>query len=105
MSKKIKNEETKVTKNTNLNDIDILNDTLLSFKMLVDNYAIALNEASNKWIYDTYKNIYDELSKTQQRLYQLSFQKGWYTIEEAEKTKINEAIKQNQKKQKELSVN
>ena len=75
MSKKIKNEETKVRKHTSLNDTDILNDTLLSFKFLVDNYAIALNEASNKWIYDTYKNIFDELSKTQQQLFQLSFQK------------------------------
>jgi len=105
MGKKIKNEETKIKKDKTINDIDMLNDTLLSFKFLVDNFAIALNEASNKWIYDNYKNIYDELSKTQQNLFQLSFQKGWYTIEEAEKTKINEAIKQNTKKQTELSVN
>lgn len=105
MGKKIKNEETKIKKDKTINDIDMLNDTLLSFKFLVDNFAIALNEASNKWIYDNYKNIYDELSKTQQKLFQLSFKKGWYTIEEAEKAKINEAIKQNTKKQTELSVN
>lgn len=105
MSKKIKNEETKIKKDTNLNDADILNDTLLSFKFLIDNYSIALNEASNKWVYETYKYIFDEISKTQQTLFQLSFQKGWYTLEEAEKTKINEALKQNEKKQKELNVN
>ena len=105
MSKKIKNEETKINKDTTINDKDILNDTLLSFKMLVDNFGIALNEASNKWIYDLYKNIFDEISKTQQTLFQLSFKKGWYIIEEAEKTKINEALKQNEKKQKELTVN
>lgn len=103
MSKKIKNEETKIKKDINLNDIDILNDTLLSFKFLVDNYSIALNEASNKWIYEIYKNIFDELSQTQQRLFQLSFQKGWYIIEEAEKNKITESLKQNEKKQKELA--
>lgn len=102
MSKKIKNEETKIKKDTNLNDIDILNDTLLSFKFLTDNYSIALNEASNKWIYETYKTIFDEISKAQQCLFQLSFEKGWYILEEAEKTKINEALKQNEKKQKEL---
>lgn len=105
MGKKIKNEETKIKKDTNLNDIDILNDALLSFKMLVDNFAIALNEASNKWIYDTHKKIFDELSKTQQCLFQLSFAKGWYQLEESDKTKINEAVKQNDKKKKELSVN
>lgn len=105
MSKKIQNEETKIKKDTTLNDLDILNDTLLSFKFLVDNYAVSLNEASNKWIYDTYKNIFDELSSTQQKLFQLSFKKGWYKLEEAEKTKVNETLKQNEKKQQELSVN
>lgn len=102
---KIKNEETKINKDTTLNDLDILNDTLLSFKFLVDNFAVALNEASNKSIYDKFKLHFDELSKTQQTLFQLAFQKGWYTLEEADKQKINEAIKQNTKKQDELSVN
>lgn len=105
MSKKIQNEETKIKKDTTFNDIDILNDTLLTFKFLVDNYAIALNEASNKWIYNTYKEIFNELSKTQTILFELAFKKGWYKLEEAEKTKINETIKEYTKKQKELSVN
>lgn len=102
MTKKIQNEETKITKDKNLNDSDILNDTILSFKFLVDNFAIALNEASNKWIYEQYKKAFDSLSETQQTLFQLAFQKGWYKLEEAEKTKINESIKQNTKKQNEL---
>lgn len=105
MGKKIQNEETKIKKDTNFNDIDILNDTLLTFKFLVDNFAVALNEASNKWIYEQYKTIFDELSKTQTTLFQLSFQKGWYKLEEADKTKINEANKEYTKKQQELSVN
>ena len=82
MSKKIQNEETKVTKDNSLNDIDIINDTLLSFKFLVDNYAVALNEASNNNIYNLYKYIFDSLSKTQQEIYTLAFQKGWYKVEE-----------------------
>jgi len=57
MSKKIKNEETKIIKDQSLNDADILNDTLLSFKFLVDNFAIGLNESSNKWIYEHYKKL------------------------------------------------
>lgn len=105
MSKKIKNEETKIQKDKTLNDADILNDTLLSFKFLVDNFAIGLNEASNKWIYEPYKKAFDSLSETQQTLFQLAFEKGWYALEEAEKTKINEAVKQNTKKLNELNVN
>ena len=105
MSKKIKNEETKIKKDITLNDADILNDTLLSFKFLVDNFAIALNEASNKWIYEEYKKAFDKLSNTQQKLFQLSFEKGWYTLEESEKTKINKTYQQNNKKLNELNVN
>lgn len=105
MSKKIKNEETKIIKEQSLNDADILNDTLLSFKFLVDNFAIGLNEASNKWIYEHYKKAFDSLSETQQTLFKLAFEKGWYTLEEAEKTKINETVKQNTKKVNELNVN
>lgn len=104
MSKKIKNEETKIKRDKNINDSDILNDTLLSIKFLVDNFAIGLNEASNKWIYEHFKKAFDELSTAQQNLFQLSFEKGWYILEEADKTKINEAIKQNGKKIKELNV-
>ena len=102
---KIKNEETKIKKDKTLNDKDILNDTLLSFKFLVDNFAISLNEASNKWIYEHFKNAFDSLSLTQQTLFNVSFEKGWYTIEEAEKTKINESLKQNAKNFNELNVN
>lgn len=105
MTKKIQNEEKKLTKDINLNDSDILNDTLLSFKMLVDNYAISLNEASNNAIYQLYKNIFDKFSATQQELYQLAFQKGWYKLEEADKSKINETVKQFEQKTKELNVN
>ena len=105
MGKKIQNEETKIQKNTNYNDIDILNDTLLTFKYLVDNFAVALNEASNKWIYDNYNSIFEKLTVAQANLFQFSFQKGWYKIEEAVKTKINETFKEYSKKQKELSVN
>lgn len=103
--KKIQNEEKKVTKDTNINDIDIINDTLLSFKFLVDNYAVALNEASNKEIYDLYKYIFDKFSTAQQEIYNLAFQKGWYKIEEADKKKINETFQTFNKKLEELNVN
>lgn len=102
---KIKNKEIKIKKDETINDADILNDTLLSIKFLVDNFAIGLNEASNKWIYEHYKKGFDSLSETQQILFNLSFKKGWYQLEEAQQTKINEAIKQNSKKLSELNVN
>ena len=105
MGKKIQNEETKIKKDTTYNDIDILNDTLLTFKFLVDNFAIALNEASNKWIYDNYNSLFEKLTIAQANLFQFSFSKGWYKLEEAEKAKINTTKKEYTKKIKELNVN
>ena len=74
-----------------MNDSDILNDILIGYKHLVVNYAIALNEASNKNIYKLYLNILESVSKTQAELFELSFKKGWYTLETAEETKIETA--------------
>ncbi len=102
---KIKNDEKKVKKTKDLNDIDILNDVLLSFKMLTDNYAIALNEASNNKIYNIYKKEFDSISQIQQELFNLSFKNGWYQLEEAKKQKIAETIKQFTNKTKELNAN
>jgi len=92
MGKKIQNEETKVKKDTTFNDIDILNDTLLTFKFLVDNFAVALNEASNKWIYDNYNSIFEKLTIAQANLFQFTFSKGWYKLEQQPKSKITQDV-------------
>ena len=51
MGETIKNTKSQVKKGNNMNDEDILNDVLISYKHLVSSYATALNEASNKNIY------------------------------------------------------
>ena len=90
MPKPIKNKKTEVPQDTSMNDLDFLNDVLLSFKLLVDNYAIALNEASNSSVYDVYLDIFIETSKMQQKIFNLAFKKGWYGLEEEDKAKIKQ---------------
>lgn len=92
MGETIKNTKTSVKKGCELNDENILNDVLLSYKHLVSSYAIALNEASNKNIYKVYLDAFLSSSKMQADLFQLSFQKGWYTLETADENKIENAF-------------
>ncbi len=105
MTKQIKNDELKLDATINQNDKDILNDVLLNFKMFVINYAISLNEASNEHIYNIYLDIFLNISKTQQQIYNLAFKKGWYVLEKALKSNINQKYKMFKKKTNELSIN
>ena len=92
MNNKIQNPKTEVPANSNMNDRDFLNDILESEKNMSVNYTYALNEASNE---ELFKRIYDmfiHIKETQRNLFELSFKKGWYTLEKAEENKINEEI-------------
>ena len=91
MGEIMKNTKTNVKKGKDLNDEDILNDILISMKHLVSSYAIALNEASNKNIYKLFNTVLNNSSKSQANLFDLSFKKGWYTIETADNKKIDNA--------------
>ena len=92
MGETIKNTKSQVKKGNNMNDEDILNDVLISYKHLVSSYAIALNEASNKNIYKLYYDVFSSSSKMQADLFDLSFKKGWYQLEMAQDNKIEEKL-------------
>lgn len=93
MGETLKNTKIPVKKGYMLNDEDILNDALISFKHLVSSYAIALNEASNKSIYKLFSEVLTNSSKIQADLFDMSFKKGWYVLETADETKIDNAYK------------
>ena len=83
---------TKILFNTSDGMGTFLNDILESEKNMSVNYTYALNEASNE---ELFKRIYDmfiHIKETQRNLFELSFKKGWYTLEKAEENKINEEI-------------
>ena len=91
MGEILKNSKTSIKKGCALNDSDILNDVLISYKHLVSCYATALNEASNKNIYKLFFNAFESSSKIQAELFDCSFKKGWYNIETADEEKIEKA--------------
>lgn len=87
---KISNPKTEVPTGLGLNDKDYVTSLLTCLKEMEKNYAVALTEASNEFLYNKYKKIFDEVSKMQRNVFEFMFKKGWYCLEKAESNKINE---------------
>ncbi len=89
-SNKVTNPKVEVPQTTNMNDENYLNDLLESLKNMVNDYSYALNEASNRTLYDAIKPIFDETSNLQRLFFDYAFARGWYCLERAEQQKIDE---------------
>jgi len=101
-NKKIECPMTQTSSTKEMNDKDILNDILLTLKNVSNNYSIAIDEMSNKYLFKEVYKIYNE-TKTNARLaYELAFSNGWYSLEKAEASKILEAENKMNKLKKEL---
>lgn len=90
MNNKIENPKLEVEKGINLNDKDYITCLLSKLKELVKNYSIALTEASNEYLYNEYKNMFDEYSSMQRDVFELMFRKGFYSLETVDENKITE---------------
>ena len=86
----VKNPKTEVPTGTNLNDKDYISSLLSSLKDMVKNYTIAMTEASNENLYQSYNSIFQKLIELQRETFELMFKKGWYSLEKTEVSKISE---------------
>ena len=89
MNNQIQNPKTEVSSGIKLNDKDYLNSLLSCLKGMVKNYSIALTEASNENLYNTYKEMFNKYINLQREAFELAFKKGWYVLETAEANKIS----------------
>ncbi len=87
---KIKNDRVEVPSGLSMNDKDYMNSILSCLKEMVKNYAVSLTEVSNEELYNKYKEMFLRYSELQREVYEVMFRKGWYILEKAEDTKINE---------------
>ncbi len=87
---KVQNPQTEVPNTVELNDCDYLNEMLACEKNMSVNLTIALNEASNKELFNEIYTIYEDVKTSQRDLYNMAFKNGWYTLEKAEQQKITE---------------
>ncbi len=99
---KVNNEKQKIENPEQFNDLDILQDLLNDEKNISNNLSIALNEMSNVSLYDNIFSFLEDSKDTARVLFDLMFKKGWYTIETATKTKIEEEKTKMEQKLKEL---
>lgn len=93
MNNKISNPKIEVPSGIALNNKDYLENLLTSLKCLSKNMTIAISEASNENLYKEYQKILDNIVKLQRVAFELMFKNGWYTLEKAPTTKINEKLK------------
>lgn len=90
MNNKISNPKTEVPKTIALNDCNYVNIILEQEKNISNNYSIAINEASNKTLYQKEMEMFQELKETARNLYDFMFQNGWYSLEKEEQQKITQ---------------
>ncbi|WP_018661777.1 spore coat protein [Weizmannia acidiproducens] len=93
---KIQNPKTQVPETPQMNDRDLANDLLAMEKYMTASYNTAMNEASHDALYQDLLSIFTETQNQQRRLYELMFQKGWYSLEAAEQEKMQQSLQQHQ---------
>lgn len=105
MNNKIQNPKTEVPKGMNLNDKDYITELLTCLKDMEKNYVIALTEASNETLFSKLKEMFEEIVLMQRAVYELMFRHGWYSLEVAEKQKINEKHQMLNQEKMDLTAN
>ena len=91
-NKEIKNSQKEVQSGIKMNDRDYLNSILELEKNMSNNYSIALNEASNDYLYEDYFSMLEDSKDMARELYNLMFKNGWYSLEEIDNTKLDNKI-------------
>lgn len=87
---KVGNKAVEVPKGIELNDKDYCTCLLSTLKDMEKNYALAMTEASNEWLYNIYRDTFLDIATLQRKVYTLMFQNGWYQLEAVETKKLTE---------------
>ena len=90
MNNKIQNPKIELDSSIEMTDENYLNDILETEKNMSVNFTYALNEASNETLFNEIYEMFKQIKEAQRNLFELSFRKGFYTLEKAETNKINE---------------
>ena len=72
-------------------DKDRMMDALSSQKFLSGVYNESLNEAYHTPVKNCLSNLLDDVHRTQEELFALMTERGWYPVEDAETQKVEQA--------------
>ena len=91
---KVQNPETPITKTPEMNDRDFLNDMLATEKYFCNSFSVALHEMSNQALFQDIFSVSKENQEMQRELYNLMFEKGWYSLEKAQPDSLSQSYQQ-----------
>ena len=72
-----------------MEDKDLMEKELLIIKGVCDLYLHGTIESSTAEVHCTFKNALNECLNIQNKIYNLMAEKGWYTMQNVEQTKID----------------
>jgi len=105
LEKEIKNAKAEITPDEIVfNDLDILEDTLISLKQISHTLDTAKSEASNKDLITTYDTLSKSMFNTTRDVFNLMFENGWYTLEEADAAKIKKTYDKFNSRKEEMKI-
>lgn len=87
---KICNKMVEVDCGVELNEKDLCTRLLTILKNMEKNYCVGMTEASNEWLYSTFRDTFLDISELQRELYRLMFRRGWYVMESVNDTKLSD---------------
>jgi len=94
MTNKIQNPSSNIPKTPEMNDRDFIDDCLTTEKYLTSSYSVALHEMSHQALYQDIMTLFNETEKCQRAIYDLMFQKGWYSVTAASPQTIQQTYQQ-----------
>ncbi len=86
----VSNPKMEVPETKEMNDCDYLRDLLNNEKCLSDVLSMALSEASNETLYKEIMPLFNDVKRNGRDIFNLMFKNGWYPLEKAEETKIQQ---------------
>jgi len=75
-----------------MNDKDYLTVILELEKNMSNNYSIAMNEASNEYLYEDFFDFFTETKDMARDIYEYMKEQGWYQTEQEQQDKIDKKI-------------
>ena len=85
-----------------MSEEDIVNDILMCEKNISNNYSVACNEMSNKYLYKIVLDLLVDSKNIAREIYNLAFEKGWYSVSPENETEITKTVKEYCSKKEEL---
>lgn len=74
-----------------MNDQERMTDFLVSEKKMTSNYDTFASECVNTTLRDEFLKIFNQGHQTQTELFQMAQSKGWYQVESAPASKVQQA--------------